>query len=198
MSGLFVSNEHKRQSRLRTNKAYHSIVYILISVGLLQIPFGILLVRQRDTAAAHALRKAAALKEQDRLAAAAAPLKDLARKVKDAQSWSECSSQRISTTQILSQLERSVNEGVCFTEITIHNRAPGPRDPDRIEVELQGFAKAPETDAWQHTIESLFPGWNVSAPRIGRLGTAAGPEGLFPFNLLLKQTTSPLTRKASK
>lgn len=198
MNDLFVSKEHKRQSSLRTNKAYHCIVFLTLGFGVMQIPVAMLLLREKNTAAEFALKKEAAREDQKRLEVAVGPLRDLARKVEDAQSWSESLYQRITTSEVLSKLEQTVTENICFTEITIHNRAQGPRDPDNLEVEVLGFAKASAAEGWKRSVERSFPEWTVSVPRIWRLGAATGPDGLEPLNLVLKQAAKTINQNPSK
>lgn len=198
MNDLFVSKEHKRQSSLRTNKAYHCIVYVTLGLGLMQIPVAVLLLWEKNMAAEYALKREAAKEEQKRLEVAVGPLRDLARKVEDAQSWSECLYQRITVSEVLSKLEQTVTENICFTEIALHNRAQGPRDPDNLEVEVQGFAKASAAEGWKLSVQRSFPEWTVSVPRIWRLGAATGPDGLEPLNLVLKQTAKTANRGLSK
>lgn len=198
MNDLFVSKEHIRQSSLRTNKAYHCIVYLTLGLGLMQVPFAMLLLREKNTAAEHALKREAAREEQKRLDFALGPLRDLVRKVEDAQSWNEALYQRITVSEVLSKLEETATDNICFTEITLHNRSQGPRDPDNIEVEVQGFAKASAAEGWKRSVERLFPEWTVSVPRIWRLGAGTRPDGLEPLNLVLKQPVKPTNRNASK
>jgi hypothetical protein len=195
MSGLFVSKEHKRQARLRTNRAYHCIVYVVLGVGLAQIPFGMLLLREMRTSSLHLARRASAEREQNRLAAAAAPLKALARKVEEAREWSLFSSQKTTVTEVLSNLEHAVNKDVCLTEITVRNRAEGPRDPDRLEVELQGFCRAHGAEAWQLALDKAFEGWSKSAPWVWRTSSLPAEGGIIPFSLLLKQLLKTEHRK---
>jgi hypothetical protein len=118
--------------------------------------------------------------------------------VEDAQSWSESLYQRITTSEVLSKLEQTVTENICFTEITIHNRAQGPRDPDNIEVKVQGFAKGSAAEKWKRSVERSFPEWTVSVPRIWRLGAATGADGLEPLNLVLKPAAKAINQNPSK
>jgi hypothetical protein len=198
MSGLFVSKEHKRQTVLRTHRAYHCVVYSVLSLVLIQIPLGLLLLAEKNAEAALNQRKSEATEVQNQLAARAEPLNELRRKIEEAQRWSEVRDHRMAVTEILSKLEYSVSDGICFTEITVHNRALRPRDPDRFEVEVRGFAKALEHEAWQRAVEPLFPEWTVSAPRVSKLLSAGAPEGTVPFGLVLRQAVNSSNKRKSK
>lgn len=198
MSRLFVSKEHTRQTELRTHRAYHCIVYIVLGTALMQIAFGLKLLGEKNIEAAYRQRKAEAMEAQSQLLAKAEPLKELRGKVEEAQRWNEVRDHRTTVAEILSRLENSVSEGICFSEITVYNRALGPRDSDRFEVEVRGFAKSPEPEVWQHVLQRIFEEWNISAPRVSRLGFAGGPEGVVPFSLLLRQAVSSTSKKPSK
>ena len=198
MTGLFVSKEHQRRSRLRTHQAYRFIVYVLLFITAVQIPLCILRSRERSISEGLAVRKNAALDARARLSEKSAPLIAMEQKIAEARGWTACLSKRIAASEILSRIERSVPDGICLTEVSIQNGSGGLRDADCFEVELQGFSKAPEQGAWQRELQRSFSDWTVSVARSG--GSAGDPlkQGLFPVTLLLKQTDTHANRGTFK
>jgi hypothetical protein len=121
-----------------------------------------------------------------------------AQKVEEAQCWSDIFAQKTFVSAILQKLEQSVPENICLSEVTLHNRAAGSRDPDRIEIDIKGFARSSGPEAWQHSLESSFAGWTLSVPRIWRQSVPLAQEGLIPFYFTIKQSPRPATEKISK
>lgn len=198
MRALFVSKEHTRLARLRTHKAYHGIVYIIVGVIVLQIPFLLYMRRQSLFAALLHKQEKAARTEQARLAEAAVPLRKMEEKIEEARRWSTTQSERIAVSEILSRLEQTVTEGICFSEVTINNGALGPRDPDCFEIEVCGFSRTRGQEAWQREVERAFPAWDVSAHRVGGVDADIQTGDVFPIGLLIKQPDWRTKRKVLK
>ena len=194
MKNLFVSKEHRRQAALRTHRAYHCIVYIVLCFSLGQIPFATFLLEAKNTGSALKEKTALAIEEQKVLSASSESLLPLSQKIQEANLWSYALSQKTTISEILSKLENAISEEICLTEITIHNRALNTKDPDRLELEIQGFAKTPEAVAWQKTVEQTFKGWNLSTSRVRRVAGGSSQETLIPFSLILRKAPSTFAK----
>lgn len=178
--------------------AYHCIVYIILAIIVMQVPFWVYMRRQGGVSAGLAEREKAAHAEQARLVEAAVPLKRMEEKIEEARGWSATLSERIAVSEILSRLENTVTESICFTEVTINSGALGPRDPDCFEIEVHGVSRTPGQEAWQREVERTFPGWSVSAHRGGGPGADVQADDAFPIRLLIKQPDSRTKRKVLK
>lgn len=191
MNGLFVSREHKRQADLRTHRAYHCIVFSILILAGLQVPFALVMIREKETNSLLIKRKILAVELKTQLNAKLDPLKESWIRIQEARSWGESSARRMTVSEILLNLEKTVSSGVCLTEITIHNRAQGPKDPDRFEIEVRGLAKTREPETWKRALEGIFVAWNVTASGSRKLVAAEASDSLVPFSLLLQQITTP-------
>ena len=191
MRGLFVSTEHQVQASLRTHNAYRLAAYILIACIGLQIPFALHMLKEKRTEADIRQKTERALAEKTRILSKSQSLQDVLKKVQEAQRWTQVSYHKIGASEILSCLEESVSEGICLTEITIQNRSQSSREPDRFEVEIRGYGKAREPEAWTRSLEDKLPSWKISQLNVAK---SSGPqllEGLSPFSVLLQQPTNP-------
>ena len=191
MRGLFVSKEHQRQAELRTHIAYRFAAYILSSSFVFQIPFGLLMFREKQTQAELGHRNAAAIEEKARILSKSEPLREMVQKIQEAQRWNETSIHKTAVTEVLSQLEKSLSADICLTEVSIQNKAQNLWEPDRFEIEIRGVGRAREPELWMHSLEENFQSWDVLQSHSGKGVTAEGTEGLVPFSLLLQQQTTP-------
>lgn len=191
MKGIFVSPEHQMQASLRTHTAYRLAAYILIICIALQIPFTLHMLKEARATGAIRQKTENALAEKTRTLSKLEPLQDVLKKIREAQSWIQTGTYKFGASEILCHLEESVSEGICLTEVTLQNKAQNLRGPDRFEVEIRGYGKTREPEAWMRSLEERFPSWNISHTHAGKLPATEDSQGLAPFSLLLQQPNNP-------